>query len=185
MLSKRFAREHGADDALWVSQDGRVLEAQTAAFFWVSSTGGLLTPPLSEGILDSITRRLVIQHLDAQERPCRCQDALSCTEAFLAGTTKEIQPVASIEGRELPLVPGPVTQLAADLYRELVAHCVAGSRVTLRGKDGRMSVKRLPASRRAIDPNKTSIGADWYAARKGWLDGGYCVTLARKPSRGY
>ena len=144
MLSKRLAREHGTDDALWVSQDGRVLEAQTATFFWVSSTGELLTPPLSEGILDSITRRLLIQHLEVQERPCHCQDALSCTEAFLAGTTKEIQPVASIEGRELPLVPGPVTQRAADLYRELVAQCVASSSATLRGKDGRMSVRAAP-----------------------------------------
>jgi branched-chain amino acid aminotransferase len=143
MLSKRLAREHSADDALWVSPDGRVLEAQTAAFFWVSSTGALLTPPLSEGILDSITRRLVIQHLDVQERSSHCQDALSCTEAFLAGTTKEIQPVFSIEGRELPLAPGPVTQRAAEFYRDLVARRVAGSRVIVSGKDGRMSDKAV------------------------------------------
>ena len=68
MLSKRLAREQGFDDALWISADGCILEAQTAAFFWVSSKGELCTPPLSEPILDSITRRRVIEQVDVRER---------------------------------------------------------------------------------------------------------------------
>jgi branched-chain amino acid aminotransferase len=59
MLAGRLAREQGADEALFVSPHGRVLEGPTWSFFWVSG-GRLLTPPLSDRILVSITRDRVI-----------------------------------------------------------------------------------------------------------------------------
>jgi branched-chain amino acid aminotransferase len=120
MLSKRLAREEGYDDALWMSEDGYILEAQTAAFFWVSSAGELCTPPLSEPILGSITRSLIIRQLEVRERRCPRSEALNCREAFLAGTTKEIQPVAAIEGRRLSEVPGTATKRAMEAYRRLI-----------------------------------------------------------------
>jgi branched-chain amino acid aminotransferase len=120
MLSRRLAREQGYDDALWVSADGCVLEAQTAAFFWVSSRGELCTPPLSEPILDSITRRLVMEQVNVLERRCPRPEMLDCREAFLTGTTKEIQPVASIDARQLSEVPGPATKRAIEAYRRLI-----------------------------------------------------------------
>jgi branched-chain amino acid aminotransferase len=120
MLSKRLAREEGYDDALWMSEDGYVLEAQTAAFFWVSSAEELCTPPLSEPILDSITRRRIISQLEVRERRCPRAEALNCREAFLAGTTKEIQPVAAIEGRRLSEVSAAATKRAMEAYRRLI-----------------------------------------------------------------
>jgi branched-chain amino acid aminotransferase len=56
MMATRLAREAGADEALLVTPDGRVLEAPTAAFFYVLD-GRLHTPPLADHVLDSITRR--------------------------------------------------------------------------------------------------------------------------------
>ncbi len=56
MLCGRIARDAGADDALLVTPHGRVLEAPTSTFFYVRD-GGVCTPPLSDHILDSITRR--------------------------------------------------------------------------------------------------------------------------------
>lgn len=58
------AREAGGTDALFVTHDGRVLESQTAAFFWVDEAGELITPPLAEGILDSITRRVLLSRME-------------------------------------------------------------------------------------------------------------------------
>ncbi len=58
MLASRLAREEGFDEALLVTPHGRVLEAPTSSVFWVEGEQ-LLTPPLDEHILASITRALV------------------------------------------------------------------------------------------------------------------------------
>ena len=52
-------REEGFDEALFVTPHGRVLEAPTSSIFWVKD-GEVLTPPLDEHILASITRAAVI-----------------------------------------------------------------------------------------------------------------------------
>ena len=57
MLARRLAQEQGADDALLVTPHGRVLEGPTTTFVCSLDGETLVTPPLSEHILDSITRR--------------------------------------------------------------------------------------------------------------------------------
>src|SRR3954454_5814406 len=60
MLAGRLARERGFDEALLVTPHGRVLEGPTWTFFWVSG-GRILTPPLEDRILASITRAYVLE----------------------------------------------------------------------------------------------------------------------------
>ena len=120
MLAKRIAEERGFWEALLTWPDGRIMEVQQAAFFWVTPQGELCTPPLSEGPLDSITRRVVMKHLDVSERVCRTEDALAATEAFLAGTAREVQAVGVIEGRVFDDPPGPFTVQAIAAYRREV-----------------------------------------------------------------
>lgn len=120
MLAKRLAEERGLGEALLVTPDGHVMEVQQAAFFWVTPEGDLCTPPLGEGILDSITRRVVMKHLAVFERVCRTEDALGAAEAFAAGTAREVNPVGAIEGRVFDDVPGPVTLQAIAAYRREV-----------------------------------------------------------------
>ena len=120
MLAKRIAEERGFWEALLTCPDGRIMEVQQAAFFWVTPQGELCTPPLSEGPLDSITRRIVMKHLDVSERACRTEDALAATEAFLAGTAREVQAVGVIEGRAFDDPPGPFTRQAIAAYRREV-----------------------------------------------------------------
>src|SRR3954462_6234781 len=67
MHSTRIAQERGADEALLVRPDGIVLEAPTSTIFWGSPEGGLRTPALSAGILESITRARIIQALHVEE----------------------------------------------------------------------------------------------------------------------
>src|SRR5918999_3396908 len=55
MLAGRLAKEQGADEALFVSPHGVVLEGPTWTFFWVDENGTLCTPPLEDRILASIT----------------------------------------------------------------------------------------------------------------------------------
>jgi branched-chain amino acid aminotransferase len=116
MLAKRMAEERGLKEALLTRPDGRVMEVQQAAFFWADQDGTLCTPPLSEGILDSITRRVVMTRLPVEERICAAEEALAASEAFLAGTAREIHPVGIIEGHHFEPVPGPATRRAIAAY---------------------------------------------------------------------
>jgi branched-chain amino acid aminotransferase len=120
MVAKRVAEERGFGEALLTTSDGRVMEVQQAAFFWVTPQGELCTPPLADGILDSITRRIVMRHLEVAERTCRTEDALGAAEAFLAGAAREVQAVAVVEDRLFDDPPGPVTRLAVAAYRREV-----------------------------------------------------------------
>ncbi len=111
MLAGRLARERGFDEALLVTPHGRVLEAPTSSFFWVEGEA-VLTPPLEDHILASITRAAVIELTGAQERACTLAGLAGADEAFLASTTREVQPVAAIDERVFPGA-GPLTARAA------------------------------------------------------------------------
>ena len=124
MQATRLARAQGADEAVLVQPDGAVLEPPTSAIFWVSPEGGLRTPALEVGVLESITRDRLVKALHVEEGAWPVTDLRAAHEAFLASTTREIQAVAAIDGRALPEAPGPRTReaqeaFAATLGREL------------------------------------------------------------------
>lgn len=121
MLSGRTARAHGFDDALLVRPDGAVLEAPTSSFFYALGDGALYTPPLSERILNSITRALLLDVAAVRERSTTVDEVRgNATEAFIASTTREVQSVAAIDDREFG-EPGPLTLRAATSFREHLA----------------------------------------------------------------
>lgn len=117
MLATRLARERGFDEALLVTPHGRVLEAPTSSIFWVAG-GELLTPPLEDHILRSITRARVIDLTGARERSCTLAEVQAADEAFLASTTREVQPVSVVDDAELPV--GPRTREIAGLLRRRI-----------------------------------------------------------------
>ncbi len=119
-LATRLAQEQGYDEALLVTPHGRVLEAPTSSLFWVQN-GELLTPPLSDHILASITRAIIIEVTGASERATTLSDLLDADEAFLASTVREVQPITRIDEREFD-APGPVTATTA----QAVEHHIAG-----------------------------------------------------------
>jgi branched-chain amino acid aminotransferase len=125
MLAGRLAKEQGYDEALFVTPHGRVLEGPTWSFFWVKD-GTLLTPPLDDRILASITRDRVMAESGAQEAICTLDDVRAADEAFIASSVREVMPIAAVDDIELPSAPGPVTEaareaLARRIERELGA----------------------------------------------------------------
>ena len=118
MLASRLARERGFDEALLVTPHGRVLEAPTSSIFWIKD-GELLTPPLDEHILASITRAIVIEATGAAERSCTLDELTQADEAFLASTTREVQAVSAIDERTFD-APGPVTVRTREVAEALV-----------------------------------------------------------------
>jgi branched-chain amino acid aminotransferase len=116
MLAGRLAKEEGFDEALFVTPHGRVLEGPTWTFFWVRD-GILRTPPLTEHILASITRERILAAVEVREEVCTRDDLAAADEAFIASSVREVMPIAQIDERELPAVPGPVTQATAEAFR--------------------------------------------------------------------
>jgi branched-chain amino acid aminotransferase len=119
ILATELARERGFDEALLVTPHGRVLEAPTSSLFWVDERGALVTPPLDDHILASITRDRLLTLVDCQERVTTPADLEGAREAFLASTTREVQPVAAIEDRELPGDGARTSEAAAALRRHI------------------------------------------------------------------
>jgi branched-chain amino acid aminotransferase len=115
MESTRLAQGAGADEAILVRPDGVVLEAPTSAVFWAVE-GELRTPAIETGILESITRARIVRELHVSEGAYPIDDLRSASEAFLASTTREVQPVAAVDGSELGVAPGPLTREATTAF---------------------------------------------------------------------
>jgi branched-chain amino acid aminotransferase len=124
MLAGRLAREQGYDEALLVTPHGRVLEGPTSSVFYVKD-GRLLTPPLDEHILASITRALVIEVTGAEEEPCTLEELYGAEEVFFASTVREVQSVASIDDHEYG-GPTPVSDRTRDAVAARMAEQLRG-----------------------------------------------------------
>ncbi len=110
-----YAAERGGSEAIFGNTLGRLCEG-TGSNVFVVIGGALLTPPLSAGCLAGVTRALVIEWADAREEDLPLQALAEAEEAFLSGTTRDVQPIRSVNGIPLPAVAGPVTRKAAEIF---------------------------------------------------------------------
>jgi branched-chain amino acid aminotransferase len=123
ILAVREAQAKGAAEPLMLNDAGEVAEGASANVFIVSG-GGLVTPPLSAGILPGVTRALVLEiagriGVPAVERTVTVEGLMAADEAFITSTLKEVMPIATIDGRPVGLgSPGPVTRRVHGAYRE-------------------------------------------------------------------
>jgi branched-chain amino acid aminotransferase len=127
MLAGRLAKEQGYDEALFVTPHGRVLEGPTWTFFWAVD-GRLRTPPLADGILDSITRTRLLEEIDVDEAPCTLDDVGAAEEAFIASSVREVMPIAVVDDITLPSAPGPLTRAAYEAFTRRVVRELAADR---------------------------------------------------------
>jgi branched-subunit amino acid aminotransferase/4-amino-4-deoxychorismate lyase len=120
---------HEAYDVLFVCPVDRktVLEGSTFTVFLVDAKGTILTPPLDGRILDSVTRRVVLELLrprtdfDVREAPVELEAALSYPEAFLVSTTRNVLPVTGLDDKIIGSgLPGPVTRSVMALFKDYI-----------------------------------------------------------------
>ena len=121
MASQRRARDVGADDVVWVSSDGEVLEAPTSTVAWIAA-GRLVTPPPSVGILPGTTLQAVLdlQLVDADVRRGTVAELRAAEEVLLLSSGRGIAPVVRLDDVELGV--GPVTQRLQDAFEATVRH---------------------------------------------------------------
>lgn len=118
------AKNRGGSDALMLNASGFVTEGTTNNIFAVKN-GSVWTPSLDAGILDGITRKIVLRlctelKIDAKEKLFTLSELLNSQEVFLSSTTREIVPITKIDGQKVSDgLPGTVTQ---KLHAALRAH---------------------------------------------------------------
>jgi 4-amino-4-deoxychorismate lyase len=122
LAATRRAQTEGFEDALLVTVDDLVLEGPTFAVAWVVD-GVLETPTLELGILDSITRRVVLEEaihlgLDVVEGTWGIDRIDDASEVMAMSTIREVQPVVSIG--DMFLEPGTVTERLGDAFHARV-----------------------------------------------------------------
>jgi branched-chain amino acid aminotransferase len=120
-----YARERGAVEAIFANTAGNLCEATGSNVFVVQS-GVLITPPPSAGCLLGVTRALLLElaaqaGIPVEERDVTIDALARSDEAFLSSTTREVQPIASVDGVRMREVCGPVSRRLADAFADLVA----------------------------------------------------------------
>jgi len=118
-LARIEGRKRGFREMILLNQHGRVAEATGACVLLVRD-GCVITPPASEGRLESITLEIVrkICHslgIPFVERPVDRTELLIADEIRLVGTLAELAPVIRVDEYELPPT-SPVTNLIADTF---------------------------------------------------------------------
>ena len=120
MASLRAADEQGAQDAVWTSSDGYVLEAPTATVAWVAQ-GRLVTPPAERvGTLPGTTAAVALGRspVPVEVRLGTVEELRTADEVMLLSSVRGVAPVVRLDGRDLPV--GPVTTHLRDAYERLL-----------------------------------------------------------------
>jgi 4-amino-4-deoxychorismate lyase len=120
MATIRAAEERGAQDAIWVSTDGEVLEAPTSTVAWVTG-GELVTPPAPEvAILPGTTLAVALALLTTPYAVRRgtLAELQAADEVMLLSSVRGVTPVTSLDGRALPI--GPVTVALRQAFERAV-----------------------------------------------------------------
>ncbi|HHX87811.1 MAG TPA: branched-chain-amino-acid transaminase [Firmicutes bacterium] len=125
ILVKIEANQAGVMEALMLDRNGYVTEGSGDNVF-IYRRGVLKTPPAYLGILEGVTREVVIElarqeKIPVQEVPFTRHDVYVSEECFLTGTAAEVIPVVEVDGREIgDGSPGPVAERLITRFREIV-----------------------------------------------------------------
>ena len=115
------ARKVGATEAIMANLAGNLCEG-TGTNVFVVRGGRLLTPPLLAGCLAGGTRALLLEQVpDADEENIPMASLADADEVLLTSSTRDVQPLRMLDGRELPGIHGPVAKRAIDAIADLQA----------------------------------------------------------------
>jgi branched-chain amino acid aminotransferase len=125
-LAKSEAQLNGFDEAIVLTADGHVSEGSAENLFIVKG-GALITPAVTDNILEGITRRRLIaiarddMGLEVRERSIDRTELYSADEVFLCGTGAQISPVIEIDRRTIGSGrPGPISRELSRTYFDAV-----------------------------------------------------------------
>jgi branched-chain amino acid aminotransferase len=103
ILAAQYARKQGMDDCLVLNSRERLADATIASLFYVRDSV-FYTPPLSEGVVDGVMRRHLLESLpgagyNVVEQPVNVPDLMDADEVFLTNAIRGVVWVGSFQGR--------------------------------------------------------------------------------------
>ncbi|MDD4505397.1 MAG: D-amino-acid transaminase [Sulfurospirillaceae bacterium] len=122
VLAKEEVHQKGAYEG-WMVEDGFVTEGTSSAAFIIKD-GIIITRPLSNAILPSIRRKLLMEltkthGIKVEERLFTIEEALNADEAFMASATIFVLPIIEIDGKAIGSgKPGPMVKKLREMYIE-------------------------------------------------------------------
>ncbi len=124
ILARIEANNFACDEAVMLNRDGFVAEGSADNLF-IASDGALFTPPLTDGALDGITRRVVIDiakelGISCHEQSLALYDLYNADECFLTGTGAELIPVAEVQGRKIGTGDRTLCEKMSRGFRDLI-----------------------------------------------------------------
>jgi branched-chain amino acid aminotransferase len=132
ILAKIEAVDAGVSEAIMLNGDGSVAEC-TADNIFIVHRGQLQTPGTADGILEGITRGVILrlaraQGMDCVEKTLQRHDLYIAEECFLTGSAAEVIPVTRIDGRTIgDGKPGAVTRRVIESFHRFVRESAAGN----------------------------------------------------------
>ncbi|MGR2753635.1 aminodeoxychorismate lyase [Agromyces arachidis] len=119
MAAIREAKRRGADDAIFVSSDGFVLEGPTSSVI-VRLGDGFATPPPAAGILHGTTQRSIFTHLEGLGRTVEYRDLTvdelrAADAAWLVSSVRMAAPLVELDGEAMPVDEDTTAELNAYL----------------------------------------------------------------------
>ena len=125
-LIKTDANRAGFDEALVLDQNGHLSEGSAMNIFMVRN-GQLITPPVTDNILEGITRRSIMElarnelGLEIVERSIDRTEAFICEEIFMTGTAAQVVAVTKIDHRPVGVgTMGPITAKLRRMFDDVV-----------------------------------------------------------------
>jgi len=125
-LAAQEARDRGFDEAIFLNEAGHVAEGSAENIFLVRG-GRLVTPDVSQGILEGITRDTVMtlaregMDIATDQRVVDRTELYVADEIFFTGTAAQIAPVTKVDGRVVGTgAPGPISTALQGAYERLV-----------------------------------------------------------------
>ncbi|MBQ8620804.1 MAG: branched-chain amino acid transaminase [Oscillospiraceae bacterium] len=117
-VGQREALRNGYDTCIFLNEAGKVSEGPGSCLFIVEK-GTLVTPRLTDSVLESITRDTIItlaraNHIPVEERTIDRTELYTCDEAFLCGSAMELTPVLSID--RYPVGTGEAGEMTTMLH---------------------------------------------------------------------
>jgi branched-chain amino acid aminotransferase len=122
IFAKMEAIAAGADEAIMLNYRDEITEGSTSNVFLVNA-GQLRTPAITCGLLDGVTRGVVLTlakelAVPSDETVLRMADLYAAEECFMTNTTQEVLPVTKVDGRRVgDGRPGPITLRLRASYR--------------------------------------------------------------------
>ena len=112
-LARVEANQNGYEEAILLNEEGKVCEG-TGENIFIVKRGALYTPPVSDGILEGITRDSLMKiardkGYEVTERSMVRTELYGADEMFMCGTAAEVVPIRSVDGREIGDM-GPITR---------------------------------------------------------------------------